>query len=147
MTKSQVEICRAKEEDMPYIKEKLQKYMLDATNISWPQFFVAKIDDKTVAFARIIDHGEYFEPASLGVDYYYRRKGIGTKMVKFLIEEAKRLDPKKPIYGVTHRPEFLKRIGFEEVHNCPEYLEYKKNNICKLDESKIKIMKYIGKGN
>lgn len=144
MTKLKIEICRAKEEDMPYIEEKLQKYVLDATNASWQQFFVAKNDSRAVAFGRLIDHGEYFEPASLGVDYYHRRKGIGLRLLIFLIEDARRLDPQKPIYGVTHRPGFLKKLGFEEVHVYPEYLEYKKNHICKLDGSKIKIMKYKG---
>ena len=144
ITKFQLEICRAKKEDMSYIKEKLQKYILDSTNTNWEQFFVAKNNGKPVAFGRVIDHGEYFEPASIGVDYYHRRKGIGTRLVRFLIKEARKQDTKKPIYGVTHRPEFLKKIGFEEVNIYPEYLEYKKNYICKLDGSKIKIMKYKG---
>lgn len=106
-----LKIQRAKEEDFPYIKEKLKNYLLDATNVNWQQFFVAKTNGRTVAFARIIDHGHYFELASLGVDYYYRRKGIGTKMLLFLIEEARRIDKDRPIYGVTHRPGFLKKAG------------------------------------
>ena len=116
---------------------------MDSTNVNWQQFFVAKTDARTVAFGRVIDRGSYFELASLGVDYYHRRKGIGARMLIFLTEEARRLDSKNPIYGVTHKPEFLKNVGFEEVHIYPEYLEYKKNYICKLDGSKIKIMKYL----
>lgn len=136
-----LEIQRAKEEDFLYIREKLKNYILDATDVSWQQFFVAKNNDRTVAFGRIIDHGHYFELASLGVDYHHRRKGIGTRMLLFLIEEAKGTDPKKPIYGVTHIPAFLKKCGFEEVETYPEYLEYKRTHKCKLDKSKIKIMK------
>ena len=141
MTKSQIEICRAKEEDMFCIEKKLQKYLLDATNTAWQQFFVLKNGGRIVAFSRIIDHGEYFETASLGVDYYHRGKGFGSKMIISLIEEAKKMDPQKPIYGVTHLPEFFRKAGFVEVNNYPEYLDYKKNHICKYP-SKVKIVKY-----
>ncbi len=145
MSEPQIEICRAEQQDAPYIEEKLQKYVLDATNATWQQFFVLKNNAKTVAFARIIDHGEYFELASLGVDYYHRKKGFGRRMLIFLIQEAERLDSKKPIYGVTHKPDFLKNVGFQEVDIYPDYLEYKKNHICK-HPSWIKIMKYKEKG-
>ena len=141
MSGVKIEIRRAKEEDWLYIKEKIQKYLLDATNTSWQQFFVLKSDAKTVAFSRLLDHKAYFEIASLGVDYYYRKKGFGTKMLEFLIEEAKRISPEKPIYGVTHKPEFLQNVGFEEVSEYPEYLDYKKNHICKYP-FKIKILRY-----
>ncbi len=136
-----ITICRAQEADAPYIKEKLEKYILDSTNASWEQFLVTKNSGKTVAFGRIIDHGDFFEVASLGTDYYHRGKGIGTKMLLFLTEEAKRLDCQKPLYLVTHRPIFCQRAGFEEVTKAPEALEYKKYNKCILPPSKIKIMK------
>ena len=136
-----ITICRAHEADAPYINEKLQKYMLDSADAVWNQFFVAKYNGKTVAFSRIIDHGDFFEIASLGVDYYHRGKGIGTKMLLFLIEETKRLDCQKRIYIVTHRPVFFQKSGFEEVAETPEVLKYKKYNKCTLPPSKIKIMK------
>ncbi|MBU2540772.1 MAG: GNAT family N-acetyltransferase [Candidatus Omnitrophica bacterium] len=133
-------IQRAKEEDAPYIEEKLKKYLLDSENASREQFFVAKNNNKTVAFARIKDYGEYFELASLGVDYCHRKKGIGTKMVLFLIEEAKRRNPQKPIYGVTHRPNFVERVGFKEIPKGPEALEYKRHHRTVLGPKKNKIM-------
>ena len=136
-----ITICRAQETDAPYIKEKLQKYILDSTNASWEQFFVTKNGGKTVAFGRIIDHGDFFEVASLGTDYYHRGKGIGTKMLLFLAEEAKRLDRQKPVYLVTHRPTFCQRAGFKKVTKAPEALKYKKYSKCILPPPKIKIMK------
>lgn len=138
-----IKIERAAKKDAPYIKEKLKNYILDAEGASWKQFFVAKNNGKTMAFGRIIDHGGYFEIASLGVDYYHRKKGIGTKMLSFLIEEAKRLNPKKAIYGVTHRPGFLLKLGFKEIKKAPEALEYKKYHKCILPPSKIKIMRVV----
>jgi N-acetylglutamate synthase-like GNAT family acetyltransferase len=137
----EIEIQRATEADVPYITEKLKKYILSGDGANWQQFFVAKNNGVTVAFARIIDHGDYFELASLGVDYYHRKKGIGIKLLSFIIEEAKRLDPKKGIYGVTHRPGFLEKVGFKDIGEGPAALEYKKHNKCILPPSRIKIMK------
>ena len=137
-----LKILRARESDASYIEEKLKKYLLDSTDASWDKFFIAQENNKTVAFGRIIDHGECLEIASLGVDYYYRKKGIGLKMLFFLVEEAKRRDPKKPIYGLTHRPVFLKKAGFKEVAIGPQALVYKRRYKCVLDVSKNKIMKY-----
>lgn len=134
-------IERAKKEDWPYIQEKLKNYILDSTNASWKQFFVIKDSDKIIAFGRIKDHKDYFEIASLGVDCCYRRKGIGTKILLFLTKEAKRQNPEKPIYGISHKPAFLKKAGFEEVANAPEALKDKKKRICKLDPANSRIMK------
>jgi N-acetylglutamate synthase-like GNAT family acetyltransferase len=136
-------IQRAEERDQPYIDEKLKKYLLDAEGAEWHRFFVAKQEDKTVAFGRVIDHGDYLEVASLGVDYYHRGKGIGFKMLLFLVDVAKKMDPVKDIYGVTHRPGFLTKAGFKEVQGGPETLEYKRHHKCKLDASQIKIMKFV----
>ncbi len=136
-----ITIVKAREPDSPYIKEKLKKYILDSENAAWEQFFVAKRGGKTVAFGRIIDHANFFEIASLGVDYYHRHKGVGTKLLLFLVEEAKRLDSRKPLYLVTHRPAFFQKSGFEETAQTPKVLEDKKYNKCILPPLKIKIMK------
>ena len=85
-----VEIRRAEEKDFPYIQEKLKKYILDKINASWQQFFVAKNKDKTVGFARIIEHDNFREIASVGVDYYHRRKKVGSSVVLFLTKEGKK---------------------------------------------------------
>jgi len=138
-----VTITKAKKEDAAYIREKLKKYLLDSTDADWDQFFVVKSKGKTVAFGRVIDHGDYFELASLGVDYYHRGKGIGKSITSFLIEEARRKDPARPIYLVTHRPGFFKKLGFDEVIKAPSALEYKRDNKCRLHPSRIKIMRLI----
>lgn len=140
---AEIIIKKAEETDWPYIQEKMGKYLLDADNARWQDFFVVKNSGKTVAFARIIDHGEYVELASIGVDYYHRTEGHGVRLLSFLTKEATRLHPGKDIYGVTHRPGFVRKGGFEAVETAPEALEYKKNHKCK-DPSRITIMKYKG---
>lgn len=137
-----ITIQRAQETDQSYIDEKIKKYLLDPEDAVWNRFFVAKSEGKTVAFGRVIDHGKYLEVASLGVDYYYRGKGVGLKMLTFLTREAQSIDPEKDIYGVTHLPKFLEQVGFEGILEGPEELEYKRHNKCKLDASKIKVMRF-----
>ena len=106
-------------------------------------FFVAKIDNKIIGFGRLIDRRNYVEIASLGVDFYYQGQGIGKKLLRFLIEQTKNLYPDKGIYGVTHRPGFLKPFGFEEIKNAPQDLYNKKYHQCILNSSKIKIMRLM----
>ena len=142
----EITISKAKKKEFSYIQEKLKKYLLDSSNADWRHFFVARIKDKTVAFGRIIDHGEFHEIASLGVDYYYRKKGLGKKILSFLVREAKNRDEGKPIYGVTHLPPFVASCGFIQVKDdYPDYLDYKRKHICQLDESRISIMKWDGR--
>jgi N-acetylglutamate synthase-like GNAT family acetyltransferase len=134
-------IRKSQPADWPYIKEKLQKYALDGVNAKANQFFAAEIDGKIKGFGRIIDRKYYIEVASLGVDYYHRGKGIGKRLLGFLIKEAKRAYPDKDIYGVTHRPGFLAPFGFKEVEEAPPALKHKKYNECILGPPKIKIMR------
>jgi len=138
---NKITISKVKKADIPYIKEKLQKYILDSTNLKWSQFFVAKISEKPVAFGRIVNRKDHVEIASLGVDYYHRKEGIGKKIFLFLIEEAKRTYQTKPIYIVTHIPSFFKQFGFEIVRTYPDYLRSKRKR-CKLHESRIRVLKY-----
>lgn len=139
-----IEISKAKKKDSFYVQEMIKKYLLDSTNVNWRQFFLARAQDRIVSFGRIVDHGDFFEIASLGVDYYHRRKGIGRTMLIFLIQEASRKNAQKPIYGVTHLERFLASCGFVQVKdNYPVSLDYKRKYICRLDESRISIMKWI----
>ena len=137
-----ITIEHAKESDQAYIDERIKKDLLDSEGATWDKFFVAKHGTKTVAFGRIIDHGGYLEIASLGVDYYYRKRGIGLEMLRFLIKTALENVPPKEVYLVTHIPDFFKKVGFGEIPTGPRELEYKRLNKCKLDASKIKIMKF-----
>ena len=140
-----IKIQKAEEKDWPYIQEKLQKYVLVGADAHWKQFYIVRCNDKTTAFTRIIKYDDFIELASMGVDYYYRKKGIGKTFLKFLIEEAMKLYPDTPIYGVTHRPGFLGPYGFKEISDtdAPEPLFHKKLYKCRLKPSKIKIMKLV----
>ena len=133
-----VEIARAKSEDLPYIKEKIEKYWLDGRGISVEQFFVARNKDcRLVGFIRYVEHPDFYEPATLGVDYYWRGKGIGTMLFGHIMSVIKR---DKPAYILTHIPEFFKKYNFEHTDNYPPEIEQKIKTACKLSKDKLFVM-------
>ncbi len=140
-----IKIKRTTKNDIPYIEEKLEKYILDGDNIDWRTFFVAQLNGKTVAFARVVDHGEYFEIASLGVDYYHRKRGVGRMILLSLAEKAKKRDFRKPVYCVTHSPDFFEKSGFKETKDIPEKLKLKKHKKCKFDPEGSRVMVFAQK--
>lgn len=138
--KNNIKITKAGPEDFPYIQEKIEKYWLDNTEISFDQFIVAKNEQgKTIGFIRCVDHGTFYEPATLGVDYYWRRKGIGSMLFEYIIGIMKK---DKPIYVLTHLPEFFKRYNFVCVDQYPPKIEQKINTVCRLSKDKLSVLQY-----
>jgi amino-acid N-acetyltransferase len=54
------------------------------------------------------------EIRSLAVSEGERRKGIGSKLVRACLREAKRLDIRK-VFVLTYKPSFFRKFGFEVV--------------------------------
>jgi N-acetylglutamate synthase-like GNAT family acetyltransferase len=75
------------------------------------------------------------------VDYYHRKKGTGKKLLNYIIGEAKKKNPAKPIYGVTSIPNFPAKCGFRKVSDYPAELE-RKRKTCFINPEKAVIMKY-----
>ena len=54
------------------------------------------------------------EIRSLAVNPKYQRHGIGTKLVKRCIKEAKELGLKR-VFALTYNLDFFKKLGFKEI--------------------------------
>ena len=54
------------------------------------------------------------EIRSLAVNKDYQNKGIGKKIVNFLLEEAKKIGLKE-VLVLTYQKEFFEKIGFREI--------------------------------
>ncbi len=54
------------------------------------------------------------EIRSLAVEEDARRKGIGARLVKACLDEAKSLGVKR-VFALTYQPEFFNELGFKEV--------------------------------
>lgn len=58
-----------------------------------------------------------------------------------MLDLIKERDPGRETYVVTDKPDFFKKFGFEETLDIPEELEDKRQNKCRNDATKIKILK------
>ncbi len=78
-------------------------------------FFVIEKDKKIIATCALCIFGEDLgEIRSLAVRENYHKMGLGTKLVKVCIKEAKELGLKK-IFTLTYQVEFFKKLGFKVV--------------------------------
>ncbi|MBK3332419.1 N-acetyltransferase [Persephonella atlantica] len=78
-------------------------------------FFVYEVDGKIVGVGSLhIFWEDLAEIKSLAVLPEYQHMGIGKKIVKACIEEAKQLGIKK-VFALTYVPEFFKKLGFKET--------------------------------
>ena len=110
--------------DLPDIIELLETLNLDMEDVHYSEFFVCKDKGELIAAGRVIAHEDgVFELSSLGVIEDYRRAGIGTDIVKALINKHS-LDS---VYVVTEIPEFFEKTGFVKSTHKSECLQDKLN--------------------
>jgi amino-acid N-acetyltransferase len=93
-----------------------------ATNIR--SYILAKDGDTLVGYAALHIHSARLaEIRSLIVSTSSRGEGIGAKIVKYMLKEAKELKVKEDVLVLTYLPEFFKKIGFVEIdkEKIPEH--------------------------
>lgn len=121
-------IClkNAQTDDIDLILQYLSKFHLDSENIFPEQFIIAEFNGKFAGFARIKPYRNIYELASVGVLEEYRNKGIGNKLVKYLLS----IFPFDEIWVTTKIADYFKKFGFETVENPPEELLQKSKKSC-----------------
>jgi N-acetylglutamate synthase-like GNAT family acetyltransferase len=112
--------------DMPFIMEHLEKFLLDDEDIDFRQFIVAVENREIVGFGRIRPHREVYELGSIGVVENRRSKGVGTVIVRRLID----IFPTDDVYLVTDIPGYFEKLGFQVIPEAPEELLEKIRRIC-----------------
>ena len=120
-------IRQASPDDMPFIKECIDRFRLDDEDLDYRQFIAAMEGEVIVGFGRIRPHNDVYELASVGVVDYKRNKGIGRMIVKYLIEHF----PSNEVYITTDIPEYFERFGFSEISPGPKELVAKLKRVCK----------------
>lgn len=79
------------------------------------EFLLAEEDDNLVGVASLhILWSDLAEIRALAVASDYKRRGIGTQIVKNLEDEARELGCAK-VFALTYQPEFFKFCGYKEV--------------------------------
>ena len=77
------------------------------------EFVVAELDGKIIGVGALhLTWNELAEVRSMAVHPDFSRHGIGSAIVKKLLEEGREVGVKK-FFTLTYRPEFFKSLGFE----------------------------------
>ena len=78
-------------------------------------YIIAKENDELLGFSSLFIYTpKLAEVRSLAVGKKHQRKGVGTRIVRNLIDEAKRLELKQ-ILTLTYHSSFFSKLGFTEV--------------------------------
>lgn len=117
----------ATKEDLPFIREYIAKFRLDDEDLDYAQFVVAEDGRGIAGFGRVRPHGKLSELGCVGVVEDRRGRGIGSMLVKRLID----VFPTPEVYITTDMPEYFARFGFEKLEPGPGELVEKLARVCK----------------
>jgi len=101
------------------------------------EYIVVKHNNEVIGCGALKVHWEDIaEIRSLAVDSRHHGNGVGAKIVRYLLREAKELGIKK-VFALTMQPNFFKKLGFKEISkddlpykiwkdcvNCPKFPGY-----------------------
>lgn len=122
----QPQITPATWDDLPFIRETIDRLRLDPEELVPEQFTTLRCGGRIVAFGRIKPYRETFELGSLAVVENERRRGYGALLVRELIDRF----PQDEVYITTDMPEYFERLGFLRTEILPPELEAKIRRVC-----------------
>jgi len=95
-----------------------------ATNIRSYVLVKDKNTKDLIGYAALHIHSARLaEIRSLIVSSDYRGQGVGAKIVKYMLQEAKSLKVQEDVLVLTYLPDFFKKLGFIEIEKekIPEH--------------------------
>ncbi|AKB42591.1 GNAT family N-acetyltransferase [Methanosarcina vacuolata] len=128
------EICirKARNSDLLAIQRLLSTYFLDMEGLAPEDFVLAEIDGKITGCAALIKsefHGKNFlEIHSIAVHPNFRGKGVGTRLVKYLLTTTG--DSCCDLYVRTTAPIFFEKLDFKKVENSEKLSLWKDCKNC-----------------
>lgn len=142
---TEILIRKARKSDLPVIQRLLSTYFLDMEGLETEDFILAEIDGQIRGCAALIKSEsqgkEFLEIHSIAVHPNFRGKGIGTRLIKYLlttIDEAA-----YNLYVRTTAPQFFEKLNFEKIGNSEKLLLWKDCRECEhLEKCTQYAMKY-----
>ncbi|HBR21671.1 MAG TPA: hypothetical protein DD713_03770 [Nitrospiraceae bacterium] len=113
---------------MVFIKEKLKEYNLNTDNLDYREFVIAAGNSHIIGFGRLRKTGQMYEIGCVTVVEGKRRKGIGSIIVKHLIEQA----PVKMVYVITDMADYFRKLGFVEMKEIAKELMDALDTTCRV---------------
>lgn len=102
------------------VRQYIQTFELDNRRLRPEDFLIALMDDTLVGFGRVREYGDCSELCSLGVTEPHRCKGIGSMLVRALVQKAQ-----QPLYLVCIIPSFFEPHGFATCAHYPATMQQK----------------------
>jgi N-acetylglutamate synthase-like GNAT family acetyltransferase len=111
---------------MKIIESYVEKFRLDNENLKFEQFIVAERRGSIIGFGRVKPYQHCFELGCVAVLEAYRKRFIGSAIVKRLIRDF----PSDDIWITTDIPEYFQRFGFQATTNAPQEILDKIKRVC-----------------
>ncbi|MGD0883422.1 MAG: GNAT family N-acetyltransferase [Thermodesulfovibrionales bacterium] len=121
-----VKIRHATEADMAFIEEELKKNNMDTASLDYREFVVAAENGDRVGFGRLRKTGEAYQIGCVAVIGDKRRRGIGSSIVKHLIDSS----PVNLVYIPADLADYFSKLGFVEMKECSKELLDALDNAC-----------------
>ncbi len=131
-------IRKAEKKDLLSIQRLLSTYFLDIEELEPEDFVLAEREGKVIGCAALIrdTSGEksILELHSIAVHPNFRGKGIGTRLMEYLINTLEDPDTAKnpdfELYVRTTAPGFFKKLGFTRVPDAEKLLLWEDCKCC-----------------
>ncbi|MHC1755973.1 MAG: GNAT family N-acetyltransferase [Methanosarcina sp.] len=127
---TEILIRKAGEKDLLSIQRLLSTYFLDMEELEPGDFVLAETEGKVIGCAALIRDasGEknFLELHSIAIHPNFRGKGIGTRLVEYLINTIDCPDtpgaPACELYVRTTAPGFFEKLGFIELQDAEKLI-------------------------
>ena len=142
---TEISIRKAGKPDLQAIQRLLSTYFLDIEGLKAEDFVLAEINGQIRGCAALVKSEfkgkKFLEIHSIAVHPNFRGKGIGTRLVKYLLTTAGKLTC--DLYVRTTAPRFFEKLNFEKIENSEKILLWEDCKKCEHFENCIQYaMKY-----
>jgi amino-acid N-acetyltransferase len=142
---TEIVILKARKSDLLAIQKLLSTYFLDIEELEPENFVLAEVEGKIIGCAALIkseSQGKSFlEIHSIAVHPNFRGKGIGTRLIKYLLSTVliNAGDSASNLYVRTTAPVFFEKLNFTKIENFEKLLLWED---CRKCEHFEKCMQY-----
>ena len=134
MTK--IHIRKARKSDLLTIQRLLSTYFLDMERLEPEDFVLAEIDGQIRGCAALIisefKGKKFLEIHSIAVHPSFRRKRIGTRLIKHLLTTI--ADPRCDLYARTTAPAFFEKLNFKKIESSEKLFLWQDCESCEYFE-------------